>query len=36
MTPANAVVAIYPTHPDAEAAVKNLQQSGYSIGNGLT
>jgi hypothetical protein len=36
ITPANAVEAIYPAHPDAEAAVKNLRQTGYDIGNGVT
>src|SRR5271154_5539347 len=31
MTKNNSVVAIYPSHPAAEAAVKELQQSGFDM-----
>ena len=31
MTENNAVVAIYKTHPEAEAAIKELQQSGFDM-----
>ena len=27
----NAIVAIYPTHTDAESAIKELQQSGFDM-----
>ena len=31
MTENNAVVAIYKSHPEAEAAIKELQQSGFDM-----
>jgi hypothetical protein len=31
MTKNNSIVAIYPSHPTAEAAVKELQQSGFDM-----
>ncbi len=31
MSNSNSIVAIYPTHTDAEAAVKALQQAGFDM-----
>lgn len=31
MSKSNSIVAIYPTHTDAEAAIKELQQSGFDM-----